>query len=330
LASRWWPALSERPSFAPALHAGRRGQANAEALLRALASEPTQPAIARATALTLLPGVMTDASRASIEAALRDPQPLVRAGALRALAAFPPQERAPLAAPLLDDDLRAVRQEAARALLGLPRQALGPRWGRLQQVLDELEAAERANASRPENQLNLANHLLARGRPAEAEAALRQALKLDPRSVAARVNLADVLRATGRDEASEAALREALALDPRAAAAHHALGLLLVRQGKKDAALESLRAAVEHAPDASRFAYVLAVALQDAGQHAEAARVLAASYRRRPADLNVLFALVESVRDLGDLVTARNYAAELAQRLPADPRVKQLVAELNR
>src|SRR5262249_52554553 len=51
---KWFgPGVAQRPQFVEAIDAGRRGTANAETLLAALILNPTQPAIARASGLTL-------------------------------------------------------------------------------------------------------------------------------------------------------------------------------------------------------------------------------------------------------------------------------------
>jgi predicted CXXCH cytochrome family protein len=73
------------PSFAPALDAARRGRPEAGPALTALASDRSQPGIARATALTHLAEFQGAAAGAAVESALRDPDPLVRMAALRAV-----------------------------------------------------------------------------------------------------------------------------------------------------------------------------------------------------------------------------------------------------
>jgi predicted CXXCH cytochrome family protein len=327
VAAGLWPRLGERPSFAEALVAGRAGAALGEAKLLALAADSEQPALARATALTDLPGVATPASLPGLEASVRDRDPLVRAAAARALAAFPPAIRWRVAGPLLADPLRAVRQEAARLLATRqPPPSADPSAYR--RALSELEASHRADASRPEGRLNLANLLLRLGRAEEAEAELRAALKLDPTSVPARLNLADVLRATGRDADGEALLREARDLEPENGDAAHALGLYRIRRGDKAAALEELREAVGLAPERSRYAFVLALALQDQGETLEALGVLEEAHRRRPADLQVLRALAEAKDAAGDRSRAIRLAAELVKRLPGDPSARQLLDRL--
>src|SRR5262249_22535519 len=119
--AKWFgPGPAQKPHFVEAIDAGRRGSAGAEALLTALVLNSAQPAIARATALTLLRDYLSPASLGAVRAAMADSDPLVRAAALRAMEPLPPEDRARLGAAMLSDPLRSVRIEAARLLAGTP------------------------------------------------------------------------------------------------------------------------------------------------------------------------------------------------------------------
>ena len=253
--------------FAEALHAGAIGRPEAPDLLRALARDGDQPAIARASALERLAAFPSAATLEAIRAGLTDGDPLVRRAAAGALAGADPSVLIPLLAPRLEDPVRDVRMAAARALAGVPPQRLTEAQRKaLDRALAEYVTAEQFNADRPESHLNLGLLYAAQGRPAEAEAALRAALALDPRFVPAAVNLADLYRAVGRDADGERVLREAIEREPRSAAAHHALGLLLVRQQRRPEARVALAAAARLAPESARYGYVYAVALHGAGE----------------------------------------------------------------
>jgi predicted CXXCH cytochrome family protein len=113
----WYPGGPKTNAhYGTALHAGRIGTADAEQQLDRLILDQRQPAIPRASALPLLAPYASPASEPAIKAAIRDPDPLVRAAAPRALPGTPPPRLADAAAPLLSDPVRAVRIEAARAL----------------------------------------------------------------------------------------------------------------------------------------------------------------------------------------------------------------------
>ncbi len=203
--------------YAEALNTAAIGGPGAAELLQAVARDGDQPAIARASALARLGSSPGPATLEVVRAGLKDVDPHVRRAAARALEGADPALRLELLAPLLDDPVRAVRMEAARALVGVPRDRLtDAQRAALDRGLAEYIAAEQWNADRPESHVNLGLLYVAQRRFAEAEAALRLALEVDPRFVPAAVNLTDLYRATGRDPEGERVLREILARDPRA------------------------------------------------------------------------------------------------------------------
>ena len=328
----WFPGGRQTtPQYGIALHAGRTGAADAEPLLDALIADPSQPAIARASALLLLPRLATQASVPAWRAALSDPDPLVRLGAVRGLPASPSAAMVQLAAPLLGDPVRSVRIEAARALAGAaPDRLSSEQRGALAAATLELVAAETTASDRPETHLNLGLLEIREGHTDQAEAEYRTALRLDPRFVPAMVNLADLDRGRGLDDQGTALLRQAVALEPDNADAHHALGLLLVRQHQYPEARAELRRATELAPANPRYAYVYAIALSSGGDMDKALAVLRRAHAAAPLDRDVLLGLVSLSRDQGDVAAALRYANELARLYPNDVQLALLIRELER
>ncbi len=314
--------------YAEALGAASSGEPDAADLLQALARDGDQPAIARASALERLGPVSSAAVPDVLLTGLKDGDPLVRRAAAAALERAAPHLRVELLAPLLDDSVRAVRMEAARALAGEPRDRLtDAQRTALDRGLAEYIAGEQFNADRPESHVNLALLYAAQRRFSQAEASLRAALEVDPRFVPASVNLADLYRAAGKDPDGERVLRDALQRDPRSAPAHHALGLLYVRRNRTPEALAELEAAARLAPESARYGYVYAVALNDAGRSKQATAVLQGVLARRPNDRDTLSALIAYSRQ-GDPRQALGYARRLAALEPANPEVRQLVEQL--
>jgi Tfp pilus assembly protein PilF len=330
---RWYgpTSASRRPHFAGALDAGRRGLPSAQTDLAVLATDQSQPAIARASALALLPEYLSEASMPAVRVALADADPLVRARAIAALESVSGAERARLGAPGLRDPVRGVRLAAAHALADVPRQSLtAEQQADLDRGLAELIASEMVDAERPEAHVNLANLYVRLGRPADAEAELRNARFLDARFVPALLNLADLFRAQGREADAQRFLEQALEVAPDNAEALHALGLLRVRQGRRAEAVDLLRRAAARRPESIRFAYVYAVALHDAGDRARATTVLEEAHRRRPANREVLVALVTYLSETGNAPAALRYATVLADLAPGDRDVQRLVELLQR
>jgi Flp pilus assembly protein TadD len=317
--------------YARALHAGRTGQPGALALLAELIRDAGQPAIARATALTLISRSPGPTSREAVRQGLRDPDPLLRRAALAALESAPPERRPALAARLLGDPVRAVRIEAGRVLASVPDAALGSAERAARQLaIEEYIGSQRLNADRPEARVNLGLLFAQRADAPEAEAEYRAAIALWRGHVPAYVNLADLYRMRGREGDAERALREGLAVAPDDPSLHHALGLALARQKRLDAAVAALRQAATLAPSVARYRYVYAVALHGAGRRDEAIRVLEEAVQRHPYDPDLLFGLAAFHRDRGELARALGYAERLAAVTPEDPRARELLTELRR
>ena len=329
VAAWYGPARRQEPHFGSALHAARANLPNAEGLLASLITEQGQPSIARATALSLLPRYAGPGSVSAYQAGLRDPDPLVRTAAVRALRPFPPNQRLAVAGHLLSDPVRAVRIEVVRALAAVPPHLMSSQQrAAFARAAQELVEAELATAERPESHLNLAAFYSDLGRLTEAETAYQQALRLDRLFVPTYINLADLYRVQDRDSDAEAVLHEAIARVPESAAAHYALGLALIRQGRRQTAADALRKAVEIEPDSARYGYVYAVALNATGRPDYAIEVLEGVLENHPTDRDVLIALITINRDRGVPTRALQYAEKLIAAYPRDQMAHRLIMEL--
>lgn len=318
---RWYgPGAATRPSFAEAIHAGRRRLPQASGLLRSVVNDAESPAIVRATALQLLASVDGPAAATVVlGGGASDPDPLVRRTAAEALGLLDPQTRVSLGVRLLSDPVRTVRMAAAAELAGVPATATGPEGQRaLQAAIAEYRASQQFNAERAESWASLGMLEARLGNAAPAEAAYRTAIARRPQYVPPYLNLADVLARLGREGEADAVLRQALAAVPETAMAHHALGLSLIRQKRAHDAVIELARAVQLAPDDPRFAYVLGVALHDTGNPTGARRVLEDAERRHPGDRDILEALVTYTEEAGDISAAIVWARRVAAMAPGD------------
>jgi Flp pilus assembly protein TadD len=276
-----------RTHYGEALAAGWAGEPAAAPRVAALAVDPEAPGIVRATAAALLPTIVQARvdPLPTLIAASGDADPLVRASAARALELRPsPQSFAALVG-LLEDPRRAVRIEAARVLAAAPvgrfsaseRDALGA-------ALAEFRAVQNALADTPAAHLNLGILHARRGRPSEAEAAYRTALRLAPDFVPARVNLANLYNTQSRNDEAERELRSALETSERFPVAseeadprgelYYSLGLLLAETGRLEEAERELARAAEVFPNRSRIRYNRGLALQQLGRRGEAEKEL--------------------------------------------------------
>jgi predicted CXXCH cytochrome family protein len=315
--------------FAGTLAAAARGDAGAGALLAALANDPSQPAIARASAAQALGGALSPQTLEALRAPLGAADPLLRLGALAALEALPDAQRLALAAPLLEDPVLAVRIEAAWLLAPVPDAAFpAAHKAAFERAAAQYEAVQRYDFDRPEARTSLGTFEARRGRSAEAEKLLRSALALEPKHVPAYVNLADLLRSRGRDAEGEAVLREGLAVMPQDATLHHVLGLTLVRLKRAEDALAELARAAALAPDDARFAYVYALGLYANKKPQQALAEIDRALARHAADRNLLLAGATISRDAGERSRALEYAQRLVQAAPQDAQAQQLLQAL--
>ncbi|HEX9183810.1 MAG TPA: tetratricopeptide repeat protein [Burkholderiales bacterium] len=323
------PARKGFQTYAEALHAARAGSAGAHDMLLALARDPASPPIARATALAELRRYPARATLAALEQALGHADALLRAAALDALLAYPPQVRAPLAERLAEDPVKAVRLKAARALAAAPLEGLAPdRRGRRERAFAEYVASQEAIAERPEAHGNLGAFHAERGDAARAEAEYRHAIRLQPDFVPAYANLADLYRSLGRETEAAATLAEGLKRVPGDASLLHALGLQRVREKRTAEALVLLKRAADAQPQNARFAYVHGVALHSTGRRKEGIAVLQRALARSPNDPDLLGGLAAFSRDAGRLVEARGYAERLAAVAPHDEGAQGLLKAL--
>jgi Tfp pilus assembly protein PilF len=327
----WGPGLEARPQWGEAIAAGQRWLPRAGEQLMAAADNSAFPGIVRATAVSLLEGFLNPLAATVLDRTVRDPDPLVRRATAHALRGLEPKARVPLGAPLLADPVRAVRLEAASALVGLPQNLFDPSTRTaLELGVRELRVSLAADADRTDAQYNLGVLELALGHTGAAEAAFRLAIARDPTFGPAYINLADVLRGTSREAEAERTLREALRWDAGDAPAYHALGLSLVRQGKHAEALVQLEKAARLGAANPRFAFVYAIALRDSGNRKAAMAVLEKTQARFPGNIEILTLLINFHVEANDPDGARLWARKLAAAAPNEPAIQDFAQRVER
>lgn len=302
----WYPHLPEDRHAGALMVEARAG--TADAALATLAATPSANVMLRATALAELGGDPHADGLAAVKAGLADNDPIVRLGALRALASAAPAVRRALLWPLLADPVKAIRIDAARLLAVVPPSSLTEaQQAALARVTAEWVASQMLSADRPESAFNIAALRLDQGRDDEAEAGFRQSLRIDPSFVPALLDLADLYRAQKRDDQGELLLRRAVSLEPANPDAGYALALTEIRLGKRDEAAEVLRGVLRRRPAYADGAYALALLDEAAGRLDEAAAVVDAATRDGAANDNLLALGARLARARGDGVAAARY-----------------------
>ncbi|HEX6850831.1 MAG TPA: tetratricopeptide repeat protein [Candidatus Polarisedimenticolaceae bacterium] len=118
------------------------------------------------------------------------------------------------------------------------------------QALERLPStASPAQASEARPHFDRGNALRGAGRYAQAEAAYREAIRLDPRFDAAHNNLGILLAMGGKAEEAAGEFLAVLRLNPRDAGAHLNLGVLLAKQGRGSEAAGHFEEALRLEPE---------------------------------------------------------------------------------
>jgi predicted CXXCH cytochrome family protein len=329
IVARWFPnGRQHAPHYAQAIQAGRSAGNDAEGLLRLTAEDAGQPAIVRATALSLMASYLSAQSAGTIQAGLRDANELVRRGAAESAAGLEPSSRIAVMAPLLRDPVRTVRLQALEDLVGVRTQLAPADQQSFAAVLEEHRKINLASADRAESQVNMGTLEGRLGNIEVAQKAFSTAIELEPNYVPAYVNLADLYREQGQEAQAEASLRAGIRIQPEVAELHHALGLALVRQQRMPEAMKELARATTLQPDSERYAYVYAIATHESGDLPGAIRILTAAQGRHPSSRQLVTALVEYSLEKGDVAAARRWVQELDKLFPGDPQVQQLMQQL--
>jgi predicted CXXCH cytochrome family protein len=316
-------------NYAEAFHASWTDRSDAAALLAAVVASPTEPAIARASALHELHSRVSPANIELARRGLTDPDPMMRIGALDMLDGLPGNRIWPLVSPLLSDPSLGVRVRSVSVLAAVSA-ANQPASDRaaFDRAAAEFIAAQQLNADRPEARSALGNFYRHRGLAGDAESEYKAALRLSDQYAPAAINLADLYRQLGRDGDAESVLRTAIGSSRLDAGLHHALGLTLIRERRPVDALAEFRAASELEPDRSRYAYVYAIALHSAGHNDESMKILKDNLAKHPEDRETLLALITLNRDAGETGTALEYAEQLSRIAPNDQDIARLSADI--
>jgi tetratricopeptide (TPR) repeat protein len=212
-----------------------------------------------------------------------------------------------------DFDLSAL-QVAAYAALGRQGEAV--------------ETCRRLSAQAPESAVTshaLAVALNAAQQPQEAERVARQTLSRTQPTAALHYTHARSLLALERFEEAEAALRECVRLDPRRADAHDRLAeLVWMRSGDIAEATRSLDRALEVAPHDDALRGTKAALLQGAGDARGAFACLAASAARPEAHPSVLIRAGLAALDF-DPATALTLAERVLRAVPGNYTARKLL-----
>jgi tetratricopeptide (TPR) repeat protein len=327
---KWYgSSVIDKPDYGTLLFDGRAGNPSAASGLYGLIINRETPNIVRATALDLLQNYPGREALRIIELCLTENDPLIRLTAVGAAESLDRDNQARLLKPMLGDEIKVVRAEAARILAALPDYMFSyNERATLDKVINDYIEIQMVLADNPMAHLNLGVLNMYRGAYDRAEAFYRQAIRLEPNYFHAYINLADLYRQTKREDVAEKILRDAIHQFPAIPDLYYALGLAMVRQKRNQEALTLFEKAVSLRPSDAGLAYVYGVALNSDGKSEEAISVLESAVKQNPFHRDLLYALVTIHRDRGEFERALAYARQLAAVAPNDAHIRQLLQQI--
>ncbi len=290
---KWYGKKTYPDDYTEILIRGRARDPGAEADLITLAQNPKRSAIVRATALELLQPYQSTTATDTFIAATKDKDPLVRTLAAKSLVIASANQRLTALAPLLDDPIRAVRIQAARALVNTPSGDFdAAHLGLFNKALAEYRAAQQAQIDQPEANLNLGVLAWQQQNKESAAQYYQSALQMDKSFYPASQNLAILYNSIGQNSQAEQVLRDAISYNQQQGELYYSLGLLFAEQGDFTAAAATLAQAAKLMPDNARVYFNYGLALIKAGNVEQAKTLLLKAHDLAPEDERIREALV--------------------------------------
>ncbi len=183
-------------------------------------------------------------------------------------------------------------------------------------------AVQRFPFARPEFYFQLGEGLRNSGRPAEAEAAYREAIRRDPRMVAAQQSLGAALRRLGQVDEAVETLRHATQLARNSAGVWHELGSAYRAQGKMAEAAKAIEQAIALDADLPEPHGNLGVVLLSSGDLRGAEAAFREAIRIQPDFADAHGNLANLLAGKGDLTNARRHFETALRFHPRDAAVR--------
>jgi tetratricopeptide (TPR) repeat protein len=315
-----WYGPGRLPHYGSIIEKGRRGDTEAGDDLVRLAGDPLYPVIVRATALSLLAAYPGEQAGQAMELALMDDEALIRRTAVTSIQLPDKKKLARLIGPMLYDQVKAVRIEAASRLAGdLKTHLDADQQETFQDVVQEFEAAMIYSADFSFGRYNLANLYTELDRPRDAVTNYEAAIRIDSQFHPAKVNLAMLYNRSGQNEQAEKLLREVVTAEPELYEIAYSFGLLLVEMQKYSEAVTYLEKASRGLPDRARIHYNLGLLYQQLKRTLRAEKELQLAMMLEPRNLDFQYGLADHYLKRNMLQEARRIAKKMASMHPDNP-----------
>lgn len=212
---------------------------------------------------------------------------------------------------LLNDNIKAIRVEAARKLIGYENQIpvnLQPIYKR---VRDEYKKVLEYNADFPTGKFNLANYYYNIKNMHKAEEFYLKALKQDPLQDAVKINLALLYNANGKFNETDRLLKEYTQAHPNDGNTLFTYALFLSEQRRYDESLQKMERSAELEPQNTRILYNMAMMYDFKNQPQKAVATLNKAIKSNPDIVDNYMALL----NLQIKYKNKNKVVKLAKRI---------------
>jgi Tfp pilus assembly protein PilF len=328
--TRKWYGIKQKFHFGTTFNAAQNGEADALHNLLQIMNDNLTPVLVRATALSLLGRYQNDEVSKAFQQALQSNESIIRRTGLSYLPPYLNDQRLKMVTPLLQDPVKGVRIDAARALTAIAPDRLNPRTRELfDQVLAEFEQIALYSADFAASRLNLGALYSYLGQTDQAEKHLKRATEIDRDFYTARTNLAVMYSRQGKNDLAEQQLRKALEFSPDLADVHYSLGLLLSEKKEYEEAAKHLQQAASGMENNARAYYNLGQLLDFLRQDKEAETALRKTIEIEPGNMHYLQTVARFYIVRQQFVQAKDIAEQMIIAQPTNSTGQQLLDFIN-
>ncbi len=261
---KWFPASSIRAErhFSPVFAAANQGYSTVASALSHIAQNEANSDIIRASALERLAPFPDTNTIIAVARGAKHNDSNIRLGAISGSAALEGAERWRVIAPLLKDEVLAVRAQAALAIV--------PLWSELSQTnktfltpaLNEYMQIQDFNADRGYAHNNKASVFAYQADYQAAERAFKVGIKIEPYFANSYTNLAELYRRQQKNAQSIEVLLTGQKASPENADIDYQLALAYIRAKKTALAVTNLKQATIKEPNNAQYHYVYALSVE--------------------------------------------------------------------
>lgn len=322
-----WHGESRTFHFAEAFDDARNGKEEALQQLKGITNDELYTQNIRSLSIQYMGNYFQDSLKQEVETYLGNIYPGIRLAALKAIQLTAEQDLN-LLYPMLRDDTKAIRIEAARILSSSGISEIPEKHKKTyNKALKEYVLMLEYNADFPIGKFNLANFYYNQKRYSEAEQYYIKTIKQDDELNFVKLNLAYLYNATKRNDKAELLFADYLKVEPEDANTLYSYGLLLSEMGKYNESLSVLQKAHRLQPERPRIAYNIAMLYDFNGDKINAEYYLkqeinASNNYNNNAEL-LRFYINNKMNQ-----KAYNFALKLKQYYPDNDEIQQVINQL--